>query len=210
MPHARNPLSEPCAYYVLLESSDAEGEAHAVSAFETLMSDAFEAELVTDAAIASSLAQSKAFWHIRHYLPEAQAFDGENVKHDISLPISGIAAFIEAGREAVHKVLPNARIFVFGHLGDGNLHYNVSAPEGASEAEYRAMRGNEKAISSAIYDVVAQAGGSISAEHGVGQLRVHSIARYKSAQEMNMMRQIKRVFDPDNLFNPGRVVTPEA
>lgn len=209
MPESRNPVAAQAPYYVLLESSDAEGEAHASSRFEDLMTDAFEAGIVTDAAIATSLAQSSSFWQIRHYLPEAQAMDGENVKHDISLPISAIPRFIEDAQAAVQTVLPGARIFIFGHVGDGNLHYNVSAPPGASSEAYLAMRQNEKAISSAIYDVVDAANGSISAEHGVGQLRVHSITKYKSGVELAMMRRIKGLFDPQNLFNPGRVVVAD-
>lgn len=208
-PGARSPVPAKAPYYVLLESSDAESAAHATERFEALMEAAFEAGIVTDAAIASTLAQSASFWQIRHHLPEAQSIDGENIKHDISLPISRIGEFIDAAQTAVHRVLPNARIFVFGHVGDGNLHYNVSTPPGADASAYQAMRNSEKAVSGAVYDVVARMNGSISAEHGVGQLRVGSIGRYKPANEMAMMTSIKRLFDPLGLFNPGRVIAAE-
>src|SRR5690606_7540267 len=116
--------------------------------------------------------------------------------------------FIERGAAAVQSKLPGGRIFVFGHLGDGNLHYNVSAPAGSDAAAYQAMRDNEKTISRAVYDVVTQMNGSISAEHGVGQLRVSSIAHYKSPLEIAMMKRIKQALDPDNRLNPGRVIAP--
>ncbi|VFR44084.1 D-2-hydroxyglutarate dehydrogenase [plant metagenome] len=209
MAGARSPVENRAPYYVLLESSDAENEAHATARFEALMGAAFEDGIVTDAAIASSLAQSAAFWKIRHHLPEAQTADGENVKHDISLPISRIGEFIDAAGAAVQRVLPGARIFVFGHVGDGNLHYNVSAPAGSDAEAYRAMRASEKTISQAIYDVVAGMNGSISAEHGVGQLRVGTVAGYKQPVEMAMMASIKQLFDPKGIFNPGRVVARE-
>ncbi|SAI28129.1 oxidoreductase [Bordetella ansorpii] len=208
-PAARSPVPGASPYYVLLESSDAESAAHATERFEALMQAAFETGIVTDAAIASTLAQSAAFWQIRHHLPEAQATDGENIKHDISLPISRIGEFIDAAQAAVHAVLPGARIFVFGHVGDGNLHYNVSTPAGADARAYQAMRASEKNVSAAVYEVVARMNGSISAEHGVGQLRVGSVARYKSAAEMAMMAGIKRLFDPLGLFNPGRVIAAD-
>lgn len=208
-PAARSPVPTKAPYYVLLESSDAESATHATERFEALMEAAFEAGIVADAAIASTLAQSAAFWQIRHHLPEAQAADGENIKHDISLPISRIGEFIDAAQAAVHGVLPGARIFVFGHVGDGNLHYNVSTPPGADAQAYQAMRAAEKTVSGAVYEVVARMNGSISAEHGVGQLRVASVARYKSATEMAMMAGIKRLFDPLGLFNPGRVLAAD-
>lgn len=205
-PGTRSPVETKAPYYVLLESSDAESAEHATERFEALMEAAIEAGIVTDAAIASTLAQSAAFWQIRHHLPEAQAADGENIKHDISLPISCIDPFIAAAETAVHNILPNARIFVFGHVGDGNLHYNVSTAPGADKQAYEAMRGMEKTVSKAVYEVVTSMNGSISAEHGVGQLRVNSIPRYKSATEMAMMASIKQLFDPLGLFNPGRVI----
>lgn len=207
-PEMRKPVDTDAPYYVLLESSDAESEAHATERFEHLMSTALEDGIILDAAIASSLSQSATFWHIRHRLLEAQAADGENIKHDITLPISSIPEFIERGAAAVQSKLPGARIFVFGHLGDGNLHYNVSAPAGSDAAAYQAMRDNEKTISRAVYDVVTDMNGSISAEHGVGQLRVSSIAHYKSPLEIAMMRRIKQALDPANRLNPGRVVAP--
>jgi len=206
-PDCRAPFEQDHPWYVLLESSDPHSEAHATQAFGELMEEAFEAGIVADAAIAASLAQSDALWRIRHHLPEAQSLDGgDNVKHDISVPISAIATFIERTSADIVAAHPGARVLAFGHLGDGNLHYNVSAPAGQPQAPF--VQASGAAVSALVYEAVARARGSISAEHGIGQLKVGKNAHYKSAVEMALMQKIKQALDPHGLMNPGRLLPP--
>lgn len=202
-PALRKPLAGDPAWTVLLESSDAESEEHARQTFDALMEDAMERGLITDAAVAASLAQSEAFWNIRHHLPEAQTREGDSIKHDIAVPISAIADFIVNTNAACERASPGIRMVVFGHLGDGNLHYNVSPPPGGSGAEFRSKQGLFNEI---VYEAVARAQGSISAEHGIGQLKRAKLPQYKSALELKLMASIKQALDPQNLMNPGRVL----
>jgi FAD/FMN-containing dehydrogenase len=190
-------------YYVLLESSDAEGEAHAAERFDALMQRAFEAGLIADAVVAQSIAQSRRFWQLRENISEAQAAEGKNIKHDISVPISAIGRFVEATDAAIAARFPGVRMVVFGHLGDGNLHYNVSPPPDVPEAAFLAL---QPAMHELVHDAVAAAGGSISAEHGIGVLRRDEMLRYKSPVELAMMRRLKHAFDPLGIMNPGKVL----
>ncbi|WP_420991864.1 FAD-binding oxidoreductase [Cupriavidus sp. 30B13] len=204
-PDCRAPFEQDHAWYVLLESSDPHSEAHATQAFGELMEEAFEAGIVADAAIAASLAQSDGLWRIRHHLPEAQSLDGgDNIKHDISVPISSIATFIERTSADIVAAHPGARVLAFGHLGDGNLHYNVSAPAGMPQAPF--VQASGAAVSALVYEAVDRVRGSISAEHGIGQLKVEKNAHYKSAVEMALMQKIKQALDPHGLMNPGRLL----
>jgi FAD/FMN-containing dehydrogenase len=205
-PQARRPLAQPSPYYVLLETSDAESEAHAQTLFEALMAEALEAGLVTDAAVAASIAQSRAFWALRENVPLAQAMEGKNIKHDIGVPISSIAAYVAGTNAEIDRAVPGVRMVVFGHLGDGNLHYNVSPAPGV---DHDAFLANEPQINRIVYDAVARHHGSISAEHGLGQLKRDEITRYKSPVEISLMRAIKQALDPRGLLNPGKVL-PEA
>jgi FAD/FMN-containing dehydrogenase len=207
-PDCRPPFDRPHPWYVLLESSDPRSEAHATEAFGELMEAAFEAGIVVDAAIAASLAQSDGLWRIRHHLPEAQALEGDNVKHDISVPISAVGDFIAHTGKAIVAAFPGARVLAFGHLGDGNLHYNVSAPAGTSQANF--TRDHGAAIGALVYDAVHRMRGSISAEHGVGQLKVDKNVHYKPAVEIALMQRIKRALDPHGLMNPGRLLPGDA
>ena len=201
-PDQRRPLGAS-PYYVLLESSDSESEAHASERFEALMTEALEAGAITDAAIATSIANSRAFWKLRESIPEAQVMEGNNIKHDISVPISSVARFIEETDAAVVGAYPGARMVVFGHLGDGNLHYNVSPAPGALPAEFAA---NEPAINRIVYDAVDAHNGSISAEHGLGQMKRDENAERKSAVEIGLMQAVKGALDPRGIMNPGKVV----
>ena len=202
-PQSRRPLAGHSPYYVLLESSDAESAEHAQALFESLMAEAIETDLVSDAAVASSIAQSRAFWALRENIPHAQAIEGRNIKHDIGVPISSIARYVENTNQALAQAAPGVRMVVFGHLGDGNLHYNVSP---APDADPDAFMASEPLINRVVYDAVAEHQGSISAEHGLGQLKREENAHYKSAVEMALMRSIKQALDPLGIMNPGKVL----
>ena len=188
----------------LLELGDSEGEAHAQALLESLLGQALEAGTIDDAAVASSLAQSRAMWHLRESIPLAQAEEGLNIKHDISLPISRIPAFVAATDAAIESRWPGARVVNFGHLGDGNLHYNLQAPPAVEAAAF--LRDHEAAVNTLVYDAVDAHGGSISAEHGIGQLKRHELAQRKSPVALGLMRAVKRALDPQDLLNPGRVL----
>jgi len=189
---------------VLLELSDSEGEAHAAALFEGLLEAALEAGLIADCAIAQSVAQSRAMWQLRESIPLAQAQEGLNIKHDIALPASALAGFVAATDAALLERWPGARIVDFGHLGDGNLHYNVQAPVGEDPKAFLAT--HEAAINALVYDAVSARGGSISAEHGIGRLKRDELAARKDPTALALMRALKLALDPQNLLNPGRVL----
>lgn len=189
---------------VLLEQSDTEGEQQARVRFEALLEAALEAGHVHDAAVAESLAQSRALWHLRESIPLAQAEEGLNIKHDISVPVSRIPAFVAQCDAALQRSWPGVRLVDFGHLGDGNLHYNVQAPAGADGARF--MAEHEHAVNTVVFDCVAEHGGSFSAEHGIGSLKRGELALRKHPVALKLMRGIKAALDPQGLLNPGRVV----
>ncbi len=202
-PALRSPFEHRHPQYVLLELSDAESEAHAAALLESVATAAFAQGLASDTVVASSLSQSAALWALRERISEAQAAEGKNIKHDIALPISRIADFIADTDAALQAHFPGCRMVTFGHLGDGNLHYNVSAPPGQDADGFLLA---QPAVNLIVHDSVHRHGGSISAEHGLGALKRDEIRRYKSATEMDMMQAIKRALDPLNLMNPGKVL----
>ena len=202
-PQLRQPLP-PAEWMVLLEQSDTEGEAHARHLFEGLLEAALEAGIITDAAVAESIEQSHAMWHLRESIPLAQAEEGLNIKHDIALPVSRIPAFVGETDERLASLWPGLRLVNFGHLGDGNLHYNVQAPEGHSAADF--LRDHEHAINTVVYDAVGAHGGSFSAEHGIGALKRDELVRRKSPVALQLMRAVKHALDPAGLMNPGRLL----
>ena len=202
-PQQRFPLQD-APWCVLLELSDSESEAHARAAFEPLLASAIEDGCVTDAVIAENLAQAQALWQAREHIPLAQAADGLNVKHDISLPVSRIPDFVAAVGAELARAFPGVRLVTFGHLGDGNLHYNVQAPQGADGRAF--LLAHEAQINERVYDAVQRAGGSISAEHGIGSLKAAILPRYQSPVALALMRRIKAALDPHGLLNPGRVL----
>ncbi len=202
-PAQRTPFASRHPQYVLMELSDSESEAHAMSMLDAVAQSGIEQGLIADAVIASSLSQSQQLWALREHISMAQAAEGLNIKHDISLPVSRIAEFIAETDALLQRDFPGCRMVTFGHLGDGNLHYNVSAPEGESHDTFLQQ---QDAINIRVHDNVHKYGGSISAEHGLGALKRDEIRRYKSGTEMAMMEAIKRALDPLNLMNPGRVV----
>ena len=185
-------------------NSDHESEAHARAQFERLLEAALEEGCVSDAVVAESLNQARQLWHIRESIPLAQAEEGLNIKHDISIPVSRIPEFVAETDALLQREIPGVRMVNFGHLGDGNLHYNVQAPEGGDAKAF--LREQEERVNTLVYDAVARFEGSISAEHGVGSLKTDKLPHYKSAVALGMMRAIKLALDPHNLMNPGRVV----
>ncbi|WP_296443279.1 FAD-binding oxidoreductase [Rhodoferax sp. UBA5149] len=203
-PHLRVPLHLDSPFCVLLENSDHESEAHASAQFEQLLASALEQGLVTDAVVAESLSQAKQLWHVRESIPLAQAEEGLNIKHDISIPVSSIPDFVRVTDALLQQTIPGVRLVNFGHLGDGNLHYNVQAPVGVDAAAF--LQDHEEQVNTLVFDSVHAFSGSISAEHGVGSLKVDKLEKYKSPVALDMMRSIKQALDPQNLMNPGRVI----
>lgn len=202
------PLTDDAPYAVLLELSDSEDEAHARAQLEATLADAIERGCSTDAVIAANLAQARTLWHIRESIPLAQAEEGLNVKHDISLPVSRIPAFCAEAEAALQAAVPGVRLVNFGHLGDGNLHFNVQCPEGADGPTF--LRAHEGRLNALVYDLVQRHGGSISAEHGIGSLKAATLPRYQDPVALDLMRAIKRALDPAGLLNPGRVLADNA
>jgi FAD/FMN-containing dehydrogenase len=203
LPALRMPLPLEQPWYALLELSDAEGEAHAAAVFERVLAEALEAGDVVDAAVARSLAEAQALWRLREGIPEAHARRGGNVKHDISLPVSAIAEFVDGTNAALRSRFAWIEPVVFGHLGDGNLHYNMGTVPGTP---VEVAFDHEKEINRVVNDAVHARGGSISAEHGLGQLKRETVRDYKPAIELELMRRIKRALDPHGLMNPGKVL----
>ena len=202
-PQLAQPLPA-ASWTVLLEQSDSESHDHAARQFEALLEAALDQGLIADAAVASSLEQSKTMWQLRESIPLAQALEGPNIKHDIALPISSIAEFVVTTDAQLQQAFPSSRLVNFGHLGDGNLHYNVQAPAGITPADF--LKDHEAAVNAIVYDAVNQRGGSISAEHGIGALKRDELVKRKSAVALGLMRAIKQALDPHNLMNPGRML----
>jgi FAD/FMN-containing dehydrogenase len=203
-PQQRVPLWDASPYCVVLENSDNESESHAREVFERLLEAAMEQGCVTDAVVAESMAQAKALWHIRESIPLAQAQEGLNIKHDISIQVSAIPAFVREADAALAQAFPGVRLVNYGHLGDGNLHYNVQAPDAADAEAF--LRDQEKPINALVYALVDRYRGSISAEHGIGSLKREKLEEHKSPVALGLMRAIKQALDPHNMMNPGRVL----
>ena len=199
----RVPLYQDTPFCVLLENSDHESETHAREQFERLLETALENGCVSDAVVAENLTQAHQLWHIRESIPLAQAEEGLNIKHDISIAVSRIPEFVSVTNALLEAAIPGVRLVNFGHLGDGNLHYNVQAPAEGDAKLF--LREREADVNTIVYDSVARFEGSISAEHGVGSLKLDHLAQHKSPVALTMMRAIKKALDPDNRLNPGRV-----
>jgi len=203
-PQLHVPFDGEDAYCVVLEVSDHVSEAHARQLLETLLEDALQDGCVLDAVVAESIAQARALWHVRESIPLAQAQEGLNIKHDISIAVSRIPEFVSEAHAAIAEAFPGARMVTYGHLGDGNLHYNVQAPEGADAEAF--LRDQEQPMNALVYALVDRYNGSISAEHGIGSLKRDKLAQHKSPVALGMMRAIKQALDPNNLMNPGRML----
>jgi FAD/FMN-containing dehydrogenase len=190
-------------WYALVQANDSTPDSPLASQLEAALGSALESGLATDAVVAQSGQEALELWTLRENIAEAQRRDGPNIKHDVSVPVSAIPAFLDEARVALERALPGLRFVTFGHLGDGNLHYNLAAPEGTPAEAFMANTATANRI---VHDLVASHGGSISAEHGIGQLKRIELKRYKGAVELDMMRAIKSVLDPRNLLNPGKVL----
>ncbi|BAO30420.1 FAD-binding oxidoreductase [Sulfuritalea hydrogenivorans] len=205
IPNARDPLLGKPAWQVLIElggSSDMGGDLSAT--LERALEAAAEDGIVNDAVLATSEAQTAALWALRENVSEAQKIEGISIKHDIAVPVSCIAEFIARADAALRAAFPEVRIVCFGHIGDGNLHYNQSRSDAQSNDEFIAQTG---AVNRIVHDLVHGLGGSISAEHGLGQLKREEVLRYKSQTEMDLMRAVKQALDPRGLMNPGKLLS---
>lgn len=198
-----DPLSESHDWYTLIEFSTSRPDSKLRSAFEGFLEAAFEDGIIVDAVIAESQAQAENLWRIRESLPEAQKHEGGSIKHDVSVPVSLVPELITRGTEAILSAYPGARPCPFGHVGDGNVHFNISQPLDMDKDAYIAEWENMNRI---IHDLVVEMNGSISAEHGVGRLKVAELEHYKDPVELDLMKSLKSALDPDGTMNPGKVV----
>ena len=206
-PQQHVPFAGDDAFCVVLELSDHDCEAHGRALLESLLEAALQSGCVVDAVVAQTQAQAQALWHIRESIPLAQAQEGLNIKHDISIAVSNIPDFVRETDAAIQQAFAGARMVNYGHLGDGNLHYNVQAPEGADAEAF--LREQEKPLNALVYAQVDRFNGSISAEHGIGSLKREKLAEHKSPVALGLMRAIKLALDPHNHMNPGRVLALE-
>ncbi len=203
MPGAFRPLEERWPWYVLVEISSGRSPEDARDLVEQILAEGMADDSVGDAVIAASLAQASAFWRLREAMSDSQKPEGASIKHDIAVPVASIPAFIDEAGRAVASVSPAARVVCFGHMGDGNLHYNVSQPIGASPAEFLALY---RPMNKAVHDVVRAMNGSISAEHGIGRLKRDELIATSPPMAIDLMRRIKAAFDPAGIMNPGKVI----
>lgn len=200
---AARPLAADHAGYALVELTSSDPAADLAGRLEALLSEALADGVIEDAAVAASEAQNQAFWQLRESVPEAQKREGGSIKHDVSVPVSRVADFIETASAACVQALPGIRVCAFGHFGDGNIHFNLSQPVGMDKSAFLQRWGDFNRI---VHDIVAGMDGSISAEHGIGLLKREELRRYKDPVALDLMRTLKQALDPQGLFNPGKVV----
>jgi D-lactate dehydrogenase (cytochrome) len=203
IPDTTDPLGDPHPWYLLLELASGKAGDHLAETLEALLAEAYDDGLIGDAALAASAAQTAAFWRLREGMSEAQKPEGGSIKHDISVPVSRIPEFLARAIPLVEEMVPGVRPVPFGHLGDGNLHFNLTQPAGGDREAFLA-RWEE--VNRAVHELVMELGGSISAEHGIGRMKVEEMKHFKSAVEIELMTRVKVALDPDNLMNPGKVV----
>ncbi|UGY17066.1 FAD-binding oxidoreductase [Bradyrhizobium septentrionale] len=197
----RDPLESKHPWYVLMELSSSRDDAR--DTLEAILAQGMEDGIVNDAVIAANLSQRQAFWKLRDEMSAAQKPEGGSIKHDISVPVAAVPAFIEEANAAVVKLIPGARPVPFGHLGDGNIHYNVSQPVGGNAADFLARWHDVNAV---VFEIVLRMGGSISAEHGIGVLKRDELPDVKDKVAIELMRQVKAMLDPLGIMNPGKVL----
>jgi FAD/FMN-containing dehydrogenase len=203
LPGAVDPIAGRHEQYVLIELTTPRADAGLAAALESCLGRAAEAGIVLDAAIAQNDAQAKAFWRLREAVSDVQKYEGGSIKHDITVPISRIAEFIDQATRRVEAELPGIRVCAFGHVGDGNVHFNLTQPVGMETKAFLAMWGRFNQIT---HDIATEMHGSFSAEHGIGELKLAEMMHYKSPVELELMRRLKQTLDPANLMNPGKVV----
>jgi FAD/FMN-containing dehydrogenase len=203
IPDMRDPLENPYPWYALVEISSSRSGEDARNLMEEALGSAIETEIIEDAALAQSLAQQNSFWQMRESMSVAQKPEGGSIKHDISVAVADVPAFLEEAEKIVNALIDDARIVAFGHLGDGNIHYNISQPVSGNLDKFLSMR---ETVNLAIHDLVREFNGSISAEHGIGLMKRDEMARSKPTIELDLMKRIKASFDPANIMNPGKVL----
>jgi FAD/FMN-containing dehydrogenase len=201
----QDPLAASHRWYVLMELSSSQEGRGLRLALDELLAAALEAGLIADGTIAESTAQARALWRIREAMVEAQKHIGAGIKHDVSVPVSRVAQFIAAASDAVAGHCPGIRTIPFGHVGDGNIHFNLAQPTAGDGAKFLAELGP---INHLVHDIATGLGGSISAEHGIGMLKRDELPRYKPAVALDLMRRIKAALDPDGIMNPGKILLP--
>jgi FAD/FMN-containing dehydrogenase len=199
----RDPLDTPHNWYALIEISSGQSEEAARQMIEGLFEKAFDTGIANDAVLAESESQRKAFWHMRESMSEAQRPEGGSIKHDISVPIAKVPEFLRQASIAVNEYMPNVRICAFGHLGDGNIHYNISQPVDADKQEFLS---HWHSLNTVVHAIVLEMNGSISAEHGIGQLKRDELASIREPIEIELMQRIKRSFDPQGIMNPNKLL----
>jgi FAD/FMN-containing dehydrogenase len=202
LPGARDPLGSPHPWYVLAEIFG-DDETRTRELMESLLADGMEQSLVIDATISESREQRNMLWKLRTAMSDVQKPEGGSIKHDISVPVSSVPAFVKEATAKVEQMIPGARVVAFGHLGDGNLHYNVSQPPGADKAKFMAKW---EAVNDAVHGIVTKYEGSISAEHGIGLLKRDLLAKAKDPVALSVMHAIKKTLDPNGILNPGKVL----
>jgi FAD/FMN-containing dehydrogenase len=203
------PFPAPHPAYALVELAVATGAGALAGRFDDFLAGEVDAGRVRDAAVAGSLAQRDALWHLREHVPEAQTREGPSIKHDVSLPVARLPEFVAEAERLLARLAPGARIVGYGHVGDGNLHFNLSPREGADPAELAAFAQLAPSVGRAVHDLVAALGGSFSAEHGIGRLKVGELERYEDPVALATMRAIKRALDPLGIMNPGKVLAED-
>jgi D-lactate dehydrogenase (cytochrome) len=205
IPGVTDPLSLPSFWYVLCELASPRAGERLDTILQDGLEQAFKDGWVTDAAVAQNERERETFWRLRESIPEAQRKDGASLKHDISVPVSQVPRFIEVAGGWVAQNIPQGVLVAYGHLGDGNLHFNINQRAGTQAAQLQAV---EPKLRRAIHDFVRDFGGSFSAEHGIGQLKVFELERYANPVELDLMKRVKKAFDPNGIMNPGKVVRP--
>jgi FAD/FMN-containing dehydrogenase len=200
----RDPLAAPSPWYVLMEATGGR-HANLAASFEDGLAAAITDGLASDAVVTSSAAQAQSLWKLRESISESQKREGASVKHDIAVPVAAIPDFLAKATPAVLAVVPGARPVSFGHLGDGNLHFNFNSPKAGDNPQFLGLW---EEVQQTVHDIVKEFGGSISAEHGIGAMKVAQLPRYKSHEELEAMRALKRAYDPKNILNPGKLIPP--